>query len=56
MKAVMSDKLRTILRDPQGRRELQKVMSQLDATKSMDITVSGRHYKIQLMTVASKAK
>lgn len=56
MKAVMSDKLRTILRDPKGRRELQKVMSQSDANRSADITVHGQHYKIQFVTMEPKEK
>lgn len=56
MKAVMSDKLRSILRDPQGRRDLQKAMSQSDSNKSMDVTVRGKHYKIEFITEAFKAK
>lgn len=50
MKAVMSDKLRTILCDPNGRRELQKVMSQSGANKSAHITVQGQRYTVQFVT------
>ena len=34
MRAMMSDKLRKILRDPQGRRELQQALIKLDVTKN----------------------
>jgi len=57
MKAVMSEKLRAILRDPEGRRELQKVMSQTDAKKEgMEITVNGQKYKVQFVTSEPKVK
>ncbi len=54
MRAIMSDKLRKILQDPQGRKELQKVMSKSDATKSAEITVGEKHYKVQFMTAEPK--
>lgn len=57
MRAVMSNELRKILRDPQGRRELQKGMSKLDANKGTEIiTVGGHQYQIQFMPAASKIK
>ncbi|MBS0350987.1 MAG: hypothetical protein JSR33_07370 [Proteobacteria bacterium] len=58
MQAVMSDKLRKILRDPQGRRELQQALVKMDATqsKSMEIFVGDDRYQIQFMPAELKAK
>ncbi|MBS0349717.1 MAG: hypothetical protein JSR33_00780 [Proteobacteria bacterium] len=56
MRAIMSDQLRAILRNPEGRRELRRAMAKLDMTKSKPITVDGKHYTVQLMSVESKIK
>jgi hypothetical protein len=56
MRAIMSDKLRKILRDPQGRRELQQALIKLDVMKSTEISVGNDHYKIQFMPAELKAK
>lgn len=55
MQAVMSDQLRQILRDRQGRRELQEGLLKLEAAESVQISVGGCHYKIQWMMAASNA-
>lgn len=56
MRAIMSDKLRRIIRDPQGNRALQKGLSTLDVKKSTVILAGGHHYKIQFLTAESRAK
>jgi hypothetical protein len=58
MRAVMSDKLRKILRDPQGRRELQQALVKLDVTKnkSTEISVGKDRYQIQFMPAELKSK
>jgi hypothetical protein len=58
MQAVMSDKLRKILRDPQGRRELQQALVKMDVTqsKSTEISVGNDRYQIQLMPAELKSK
>lgn len=58
MRAVMSDKLRKILRDPQGRRELQQALVKLDVSKnkSTEISVGSDRYQIQFMPAELKSK
>jgi hypothetical protein len=58
MQAVMSDKLRKILRDPQGRRELQQALIKMDVTqsKSTEISVGDDRYQIQFMPAELKSK
>ncbi|MBS0351199.1 MAG: hypothetical protein JSR33_08455 [Proteobacteria bacterium] len=58
MRAVMSDKLRKILRDPQGRRELQQALVRLDVTKnkSTEISVGNDRYQIQFMPAELRSK
>lgn len=60
MKAIMSDKLRKIIRDPQQLKELQKGISKLGqgegVKKSTVITVGNHQYKLQSVYAESKAK
>lgn len=60
MKAIMSDKLRKIIRDPQQLKELQKGISKLGqeegVKKSTEITVGKHRYKLQSVYAESKAK
>ena len=56
MRAIMSEKLRKILRDPEGRRELQKAMSKMKVTRGTEISVGGDRYKIQFMPAELKVK
>ncbi|MBS0350440.1 MAG: hypothetical protein JSR33_04485 [Proteobacteria bacterium] len=54
----MSDKLRKILHDPHGRRELQQALVKLDITKnkSTEISVGDDRYQIQFMPAELKSK
>lgn len=58
MQAVMSDKLRKILRDPQGRCELQQALIRLDVikNKNIEISVGDDRYQIQFMPRELKSK
>ncbi len=52
----MSDKLRKILRDPQGR-QIQQALIKLDVRiKSTEISVGKDSYQIQFMPAELKAK
>lgn len=58
MRAVMSDKLRKILRDPQGRHALQQALVRLDdpKNKTTEISVGKDRYQIQFMPAELKSK
>jgi len=53
MKALMSDKLRQIIRDPKANKELEDGISRLSASKcennSAEISVGERTYKIKFI-------
>jgi hypothetical protein len=55
MKALMSEKLREIISDPQGSKELQRGISSLsnktdcDKNKSTEISVGSAKYRIQFV-------
>ncbi len=56
MRAIMSDKLRKIIRDPQGMKELQKGISQLSQGKETKVTIRGHQYNLKFVYAESQDK
>lgn len=59
MKAIMSEKLRKIIRDPKKAEDLNKGVSQLrtktgDARESAKISIGGLNYNIKFVSPDSK--
>lgn len=50
MKAIMSDKLRNILRDRQQARDLNKAVSKLSSQNEVEALIGGKSYKIRFIS------
>jgi hypothetical protein len=61
MRAIMSDRLRNILRDPKANKELEKGISKLSAqgekaADSVTISVGNQKYEVQFVESESETK
>ncbi len=56
MKALMSDKLRKILRDPKSRKALEEGVSKLNNNNSEKISIAGHKYEIKFVQIDPNEK
>lgn len=50
MKAIMSDRLRKILRDRQQARDLNRAVSKLSSQNEVKALIGGKNYKIRFIS------